>query len=177
MLQDLRTLAWHPMFLAVVASVLTLTGLERAINASNDKIIEVEMRTRHSDWGKTHWTLAEGSYASLSAQMSGSASNLAACECDRNLLDHCLEQLSAYDLPETILKKDGHTAMRSEFSKCIQLLRQRSKQVESHLRNCSRRADIQLTAVSEPSVIAIYHHAQVLQIPITYPSTFPKFLN
>lgn len=142
------------MFLAMVAFVLTLTGLERAIQKSQEEIVEVEMGTGHADWGKTKWNSAKGSYASLSALMSGSASNLAACDCDRNFLDHCLEEISAYNIPEIALGQDGYLAGRSKLDECIDLLAQRSKQAEAHIRNYSRRAEIQLTAVSIPFIFA-----------------------
>lgn len=157
-LDDLKSLAWHPMFLVVATSVLTLTGIERAIDDSRKEVVKVEMRTGHGNWEKTVWTSASGSFADLSARMSGIASSLAACECDRNFLDECLNQLSTNDEKPVKPKDDQYLQKTAEFCTCIQMLKQRSKQAESHIRNYSRRADIQLQAVSEHSLFLIRNY-------------------
>ena len=145
----LKTLFWHPLFLAIAVSVLTISAIEHAVNTSFTSIVEVEMRTRHSYWDESHWISAEGSYASLSAKMSGCATTLATCECDRKFLDQILDEISKHALPASSLTQDGSDKMKIEFYQCVRILEQRSINAEAFLRNCSRRVDIQLTAVSD----------------------------
>ena len=79
-LQRQKRLARHPMFIAFLAAVLILDRTTRVFRDINMSIVQTENRTRHSSLHGDTYPVAEGSYASLSARMSGSATVIAAVE-------------------------------------------------------------------------------------------------
>ena len=147
-IKHLKRLFWHPMFLAIAASAVGMQWLEDEFYDAEGSVVEVEQRTKHSRWQKTLWDPAQGSYAYLSANMSGVASTLADCEYARSIMEEVLTGLSAYTVEEKSSAEDEASRLQLEFRECIQLLQQRSRSLGSFIRSHSRRADVQLTAVS-----------------------------
>lgn len=72
-----KTLASHPMFLAITASILMGQRVEQELQSESIIIGQVEARTRHHAWSYGKEEQLQGSYAELSARMSGSENGVA----------------------------------------------------------------------------------------------------
>ncbi|KAL9633644.1 MAG: hypothetical protein Q9164_004579 [Protoblastenia rupestris] len=140
-------LVGHPMFMALVAAIIILQSSQDAIELNRDKINRVEHRTQHSHFHSSKRPIAAGSYASLSAMMSGSATHLAGIETTSGTLREILDALSEYQWPQDVERPEWAGKVVKEVDECVKVLRQRLKAQELKIRYLSRRADVQLTAL------------------------------
>ncbi len=150
-LESQKALARHPMFMAFVAAIFISQCTQDAIESIRIEINRVENRTRHSPFRPLTRPIAVGSYASLSAMMSASATRLAGTETDSRTLRGILDSLSGYQWPQGVERPEWAEKIIQEVVECVAILKQRLKAQENKLRYLSRRADIQLNAVGHIS--------------------------
>ena len=146
-----KSLVRHPMFMVLVAAIIISQSSQDAIELNRDKINRVEHRTQHSHFHPSKRPIAAGSYASLSAMMSGSATHLAGIETTSGTLREILDALSEYQWPQDVEPPEWAGKVVKEVDECVKVLRQRLKAQELRIRYLSRRADVQLTAVGHLS--------------------------
>ena len=150
-MMHLKHLSWHPMFLAAISSAAMVSWIERGHGDCTRDVREVEVRTEHNPSSMNMREPATGSYATLSAKMSGNASRLADLDSSRRTVDRLLGDLSAFVLPEKERAKSESNHTSADFHQCIQLLQHRLESTGLMMGCCSRRTDIQVTAVSSPT--------------------------
>ena len=146
-----KRLARHPMFMAFVAAIFISQHIQDAIESTRIDINQVENRTKHNPFHPSNRPMAEGSYASLSAMMSASATHLAGTETDSATLCEILDSLSGYQWPQSIERPEWTDKIVQEVDSCTGILKQRLKAQKHKTHFLSRRADIQLNAVSHIS--------------------------
>jgi len=147
-----RKLVSHPMFMALVAAIVIYQATQDAVESIRDTINQVENRTKHSPFNPSLRSTAAGSYASLSAVISGSATHLAGKEMESSTLREILDSIMSYQWPEGIERPEWAEKVIEEVNDCVKILRQRLKAQELKLRYLSHRTNIQLTAVGPPSI-------------------------
>lgn len=143
-----KRLARHPMFMAFVAAMVISQNIQDAIESLRIEINQVENRTRHSPFHPSTRPIAAGSYASLSAMMSASATHSAGTETDSATLRRILDSLSGYQWLQGVERPEWAEKIVKEVDGCVEILKERLKAQENKLSYLSRRADIQLNAVS-----------------------------
>ena len=145
-MQSQQSLTSHPMFLGFVAAVVLSQSIQDSLKSTREAINQVESRTQHSPFGATR--TAVGSYASLSARMSAEATSLATLERDTTILREVLESLTGYHWPHGIQQPQSAEKTIEDLEACVRILIKRLNAQELQLRYLLRRANIQLTAVS-----------------------------
>ena len=150
-LESQKRLARHPMFMVFVCAIIQSYLILRALPFISFEITKVENRTRHSPGERLSFDIAAGSYASLSAVMSGWSLELAYWETQIALLREILDALPRYQSPQGAAQPEWAQQIVKEIDECAVILRQRSEDQGRWLRFLSRRADIQLTAVGHNS--------------------------
>ena len=150
-MRHLKDLALHPMYLALVGCAQHTVWVSEGWQRAGGSIMAVETRTNHVHEELKDWHPAEGDYASLSAEMSGQLSSLANHGLTCFTLDSILDELSTFVVPKLGLPKKDTDILQSEFQCCVQLLKKRLKFLAAESKSISRRAEIQLGAVSNPS--------------------------
>lgn len=159
LLTHLKPLSQHPIFPALLAATLLGRLLERVLNRLVNSIEAVENRTQFHSRRHTATGIADGSYASLSAQMSGCASTLAGMERITRVFHMILDSILNYEPRRHGIETYEEIELVSgEVNVCACVLRDRLAMEEVQIRFLSRRVDIQLTAVSLPP----HHWARVL---------------
>lgn len=143
-----KRLARHPMFLAFIIAICASQSIQRLTESVRYTINKVESRTQHCHLSLRSRAVAEGSYASLSAMMSASATRLASLEGRCWTLCELLDSLSAYRWPSGVDRPEWAETVFSEVDECVRIMRKRQKGQEVRIRYLTRRADIQLTTVS-----------------------------
>ena len=156
-MQSQQSLTSHPMFLRFVAAVVVLSqSIQDSLKSTREAINQVESRTQHSPFGTTR--TAVGSYASLSARMSAEATSLATLERDSTILREILESLTGYQWPHSIQQSQGMEKTIEDLESCVRILVERLNAQELQLRYLLRRANIQLTAVSNVQRVLSYRN-------------------
>ena len=146
------SLSHHPMFPALLAAIMLGRLLDRDLHRDAHRIEEVENRTRYHPRQNTAAGTAEGSYASLSAKMSGCAAAFAGLERIAGVLHVILDAISAYRQPQRRMETDEKVEhISAAVRKCVGLLRDRLKMEEAQIKFLTRRVEVQLTAVSPAS--------------------------
>lgn len=143
-----KRLARHPMFMAFVAAIIISQYIQDAIESVRIEINRVENRTKHSSFHPSTRPVAAGSYASLSALMSASATHLIGIETESATLREILNSLLRFQWPQNIERPNWAEKIIQEVDICVEILKQRLKAQEHKIRFLSRRADIQLNSVS-----------------------------
>ncbi|KAL8696062.1 MAG: hypothetical protein Q9201_007843 [Fulgogasparrea decipioides] len=142
-----KRLVRHPMFLGFVVAIVRSKLIDDDIRRINSEIISVENRTRHSP-GHTPWqNTARGSYAALSALMSGSATSVATVEFETAVVSEILNTLLGYRWPQESERPNWIDSIIEEVSDCVRILQQQLNAQEQKFRHLSLRANIQLTAL------------------------------
>ncbi|KAL8729492.1 MAG: hypothetical protein Q9181_004984 [Wetmoreana brouardii] len=135
--------------MALVAVICTSKRIDNVIGIVAGQVASVENRTRHSA-GHVLWqNTAGGSYADLSALMSGSASRVANIELEGAILREILNTLLGYRWPQEFDRPIWIDSIIEEVNDCVKILQQRLIGQERTLHNLSLRANIQLTAASD----------------------------
>lgn len=140
-----KALVQHPMFLALVASMMLEHFIDRDLRRKDLSIQAVENRTQYHGWKHTQAGVAKRDYASLSAKMSGCNATLAGVERISKVIYEILEYISAYPTQNKSQRIVGHTTGKIE--ECVEILHKRLRMQEFQIRFLSRRAEIQLTAI------------------------------
>ena len=154
-LQDIiscqRALVQHPLFLALVAGSMLGQLLDRDLNLRNKTISEVETRTRYHSWVTPSSGSAEGSYAELSARMSGCAATLAGSRRIARTLHEVVQEIVLILEKHCEVWSKEVKDMRQTMEECVEMLRKRLVMQDIQIDFLSKRVDIQLTAVSRSS--------------------------
>ena len=143
-----KGLARHPLFLALVVSVMLGCLLDRDLDREVKRIAAVENRTRYHGFKHTSVGTAEGDYASLSQRMSGCAVSLSGLERIFKVLDEFLGKISVYSQPYGM---DGDSELGNinlKLDECVETLGSKLKMQKIQIDYLSRRVEVQLTAVS-----------------------------
>ena len=151
-MQDLMSQkkAWarHPLFLALIVSVMLGCLLDRDLDRECRSISAVENRTRYHGFKHTSVGVAEGDYAFLSQKMSGCAVSLAGSERIHSIIIEYLHDISLYSERYCANDDPRSRAVNLEADKCVETLKRRSKMQKIQIDYLSRRVGFQLTAVS-----------------------------
>lgn len=147
-LESQKKLAGHPMFMALVAAICISQATKAPLEPICDKINLVENRTQHCPENLLTRPNVVGSYASLSAMMSGIATRLASFEGNIQTLREIHDSMIEYKWPSRVTKPEWAKTLVKEVEECVLILQKRLKSLEQRTRYLSQRADIQLTAVS-----------------------------
>lgn len=145
-----KRLARHPMFLAFIIAICTSQSIQHLTESIRYKISKVEGRTQHSHLSARSCAVAEGSYASLSAMMSASATRLASLEGRSGALHEILDIISTYRWPSGVDRPEWAEPVFSAVDECVQIMRKRTRGQDMRIRYLKRRAEIQLTTVCHP---------------------------
>lgn len=144
-----KSLSSHPLFPALLTAIMLGRLLDRDLNRHIQSIAEVEVRTEYHPWGYTQSERAEGSFALLSARMSGCASAFAGLERIARILHVILDTIAGYRTQQQ------HEPMANDMDvvdtavgEHVVLLRSRLHVQELQIKFLSRRTEVQLTAVS-----------------------------
>ena len=150
-----KTKAWarHPLFLALVSSVTAVNITDEHLDAQEDIISAVEVRTKYHGFSGTPPLIAEGDYTSLSQKMSACAGVLALVERRHKVLNEVLIDQSLYSQRYDLGDDASSRSIRLEVENCVENLRRRLKIQKIQLDYLSRRVEIQLTAVREATFI------------------------
>ena len=145
--------ARHPLFLALVVSVMLGNLLDRDLDREVKSIAAVENRTRYHGFKHTSVGVAEGGYASLSERMSGCAVSLAGLERISKVLGEFLGDISVF-LQQYGDKSNSQLGdVNSNVDDCVEALKRRLKMQKIQVDYLSRRVEVQLTAVSNASAL------------------------
>ena len=147
-LKTMAGLSKHPMFIALVMASCISQDVEREIGFNADRISSVENRTRHTSYIYEEDEVAEGSFSTLSAMMSGCATALAELERDCDIVRDVLEPLRQTRWPKGEDPPQWKQSLAEEVLECANVLEQRLKAHVSRIQYFERIANIQLTAVS-----------------------------
>ena len=138
----------HPLFLGLGAAI-HMSGLNEAdIGQTRDQIQAVEARTFHSPFYKDHRFGRVGSYTSLSGEMSGCVTYLACTKTELSIIREVLDFVSRNQFSGMIEQVKGPEKAMFEARKCAIVLRQRLESQEREIQYLTRRAEVQITAVS-----------------------------
>ena len=144
-----RSLSHHALFPAILASEFLACLTDRDICQEVDIVEKVENRTRFHLRRGSGFGVAEGSYASLSARMSGTASLMAGLERVAQVFHKALDLNQSHEnhCPAREVNQEGNGYVY-DMQSCVIRLRDRLLMQEVQIKFLNRRAEIQLTAVS-----------------------------
>ena len=148
--------AQHPLFLALVASVMLGYLLDRDMGLMVQNIAAVENRTGYHGFKHrfaTSYPGATGDYASLSAKMSGCAVTLAGMDRIQKVLNEFLGDISSYSQRYRVNDNSSLGGINLEVDKCVETLKRRLKMQKIQIDYLTRRDEVQLTAVSDASFV------------------------
>ena len=152
-IQSQQRLGLHPLFIGLVVVFAAFRDLMAKFHMINLEIQSVESRTRHNI-ALGAQAAAGGSYAFLSTKMSGQAQAVVFCETDYALMLQNLDWLLEFQWPQDVEKPTWWKRVAEDFEECSHLVRRALKGWEPTIRQLSKRADIQLTAVSHASCLS-----------------------
>ena len=144
--------AQHPLFLALVASVMLGYLLDRDTVRMVQNIAAVENRTGYHGFKHSTVTVfpgATGDYASMSATMSGCAVTLAGMDRIQKVLNEFLGDISSYSQRCRVNDDSSLGGINLEVDKCVETLKRRLKMHKIQIDYLTRRDEVQLTAVSD----------------------------
>ncbi|KAL8828996.1 MAG: hypothetical protein Q9191_002276 [Dirinaria sp. TL-2023a] len=146
-LESQKRLARHPMFMAFVFAISLLSTVDAELANLHRDFVQVENRTRHTPLSHSQLPAAVGSYATLSAMMSGCSAYAVSMEDHSAQLREILSCLSKYQWPQDVEQPEWAQTMVKEVNECVEVMRLRHEAQARSLHDSSRRADIQLTAL------------------------------
>ena len=151
-IQSQQRLGLHPLFIGSIVLLAKLWDLMDKLDHIDLELRSVESRTRHNVI--VGGQAAAGSYAFLSAKMSGQAQAVALCEDQHTFLLQNLDWLSQFQWPQDVEKPSWLATVSEEVDECSHFVRNSLKCLEPYQRLLSKRVDIQLTAVSHTSCLS-----------------------
>ena len=166
MMNKMKEWAQHPLFLALVASIMFVDLLDKSLVREHVKIGAVEARTKYHGYINNAVEIAQGDYTSLSQRMSACAGVLAAVELDHKVLGEFLIDISLYSQRYDIGDDPSSRKIRSEMEDCVETLKRRLKMQKIELDFFTRRVEIQLTAVRDAPFIT---HLSMIHPPMSLP--------
>lgn len=147
-IKKMKAWARHPLFLALVASVMLGDLMDGDSGEEESTISAVEARTRYHRFYISDTEIAEGDFTALSQTMSGTAGILARGELNHKILADFLGDISLYSQRFGIGDDASSREVRSGVEDFVETLKRRLKMQKIQLDFCTRRVEIQLTAVS-----------------------------
>ena len=153
LIQSQQRVGLHPLFMGLIVVLALSRCLVTELDLIQMEIQSVEVRTRHNAI-RGGRAAAAGSYAFLSARMSGQAQSVAFCERTHALLLQSLDWLSEFRWPQDVKTPSWLARVAEEVDECSRFVRTSLKGLEPKIRSLSKRADIQLTAVSHTSYLS-----------------------
>ena len=149
MVNKTKEWAQHPLFLALVASVMVGNSLDEVLATESFEISAVEARTKYHGYTNIAVEIAQGDYTSLSQRMSACAGVLAAVERDHKILNEFLIDISLHSQRYDVGDNPSSRKVRLEVEDCVETLKRRLKMQKIRLDFLTRRVEIQLTAVRD----------------------------
>ena len=149
MMNKTKEWARHPLFLALVVSVMLGNLLDESLDTENVNISAVEARTKYHGYTDIGVEIAHGDYTSLSQRMSACAGLLAVTERDHKVLDEFLIHISLYSQRYDVGDDPSSRKVRLEVEDCVVTLKRRLNMQKIRLDFYTRRVEIQLTAVRD----------------------------
>ena len=170
-----QTKAWarHPLFLALVASIMLGKLMDDYLDTESTNIKGVEARTRYHGFSDLATKITEGDYNSLSQKMSGCAGILALLERTYKVLNEFLGDMSLYSQRYDVDDDPSLRGIRLEVEECIETLRKRLKVQKIELDYLSQRVEVQLTAVRVATFIT---QMSMFYSPMSLANPLPKQL-
>ena len=168
-MNHLKEWAVHPLFLALVVSVMLGYLLDRDLDRDVKSIAAVENRTRYTGIKHTSVGIAEGDYPSLSERMSGCAVSLAGLERISKVLDGFLGEISIRSQQYGVKDDPKLKYVSLKVDECVETLKRRLKMQNIQIDYLSRRVEVQLRAVSNTSSNPQYLYAISQQALLTFP--------
>ena len=153
-IEQQAALAKHPMYVGYCAAISMTRQHEGDIERNRNSIIGVEARTSHNTFYK-NWTAAEGSLAALSAQMSGCTQYLACTDKELDIMREVLDLVMDDQWTASGGLFNRANGALEELNRCASVLRQRLEAQRREIRYVTRRAEVQLTAVSGKSYVPL----------------------
>ena len=154
-IEQQATLVKHPMYVGYCAAISMTRQHEGDLERNRNSIIGVEARTAHNTFYK-NWTAAEGSLAALSAEMSGCTQYLACTDKELDIMREVLELVMDDEWTASRGRIDCANGALQELKRCASVLRQRLEAQRREIRYVTRRAEVQLTAVSGKSYTSLH---------------------
>lgn len=150
-MSHLKGWASHPLFLALVVSVMLGYLLDRDLDREVKSIAAVENRTKYT--GIKHFSvgIAGGDFPSLSERMSGCAVSLAGLERISKVLNDFLGEISIHSQRYSVKDDPYLKHISLKVDECVETLRRRLKMQDIQIEYLSRRVEVQLRAVSDAS--------------------------
>ena len=152
-MSHLKGWARHPLFLALVVSVMLGYLLDRDLDREVKSIAAVENRTRYHGFRHTSVGIAEGDYASLSERMSGCAVSLAGLERISKVLNEFLGEISTHTQRYGLKDDPKLGDVNLKVDECVETLKRRLRMQNIQIDYLSRRVEVQLRAVSDASFV------------------------
>lgn len=147
-LEHQKKLARHPMFMALVVAICLSQSIQDLAESIRGTVNRVESRTQHCHLTLRSRAIAQGSYASLSAMMSASATRLGSIGGLIGTLSDILDSISAYHRPQGAQEPEWTETVVTEVNEYVSILRKRQQGQERRISYLTRRAEIQLNTVS-----------------------------
>ena len=151
-MSHLKGWALHPLFLALVVSVMLGYLLDRDLDREVKSIAAVENRTRYTGIKYTSVGIAEGDFPSLSERMSGCAVSLAGLARISDVLNDFLGEMSNYSQQYGVKDDPKLKHISLKVDECVETLRRRLRMQNIQVEYLSRRVEVQLRAVSNTSL-------------------------
>lgn len=145
-LDQFRPWMFHPLFPALLEVRLSDQCASKLIYETVSTVGGVEMRTKHQNQIFEGTKVAQGTYAQLSAVMSGCASSLTLLNREIKLQQSILAAVDAYQ--KKTLESGNSATSAGGIDECVLLLQHRLQRLRDFIETNARRAEIQLTAVS-----------------------------
>lgn len=164
-MSHLREWARHPLFLALVVSVMLGYLLDRDLDREVKSIAAVENRTRYHGFKHTSVGIAKGDFALLSERMSGCAVSLAGLERISKVLNEFLGEISVHSQRYGVNDGPNMGDVNLKVDECVETLKRRLKMQNIQIDFLSRRVEVQLRAVSNVSFVP--------HLPAWHPSMSP----
>lgn len=153
-IEQQAALAKHPMYVGYCAAISMTRQHEGDIESNRNSIIGVEARTSHNTFYK-NWTAAEGSLAALSAEMSGCTQYLACTVKELDIMREVLDLVMDDEWTTSSGPPGCADGAPEDLKGCALVLRQRLEAQQREIRYVTRRAEVQLTAVSDELCICL----------------------
>ena len=159
-----RSIAQHAMFPALLCARFHEECLDIEIHRELVIVASVENRTKHYKTMIPYCEVAQGSFASLSAKMSGCASTLAGINLGAKIQQSILAAVDAYQTEQKpILASDDFARVSAGVGEYVRVLRERTERIQDETACLSRKSEVQLTAVS--SLFSSLHNSFMIFRP------------
>lgn len=178
LLSHQKAFAPHPMFLALIGSITISQVAEEAESIHSTVICKVEARTRNRGWEFDD--PIEGSYSFLSEKMSGCETFLAHIKRSTVLLRETFRSMRVFLHQQHIEGNPEFEVANRDIKECIEFLTGRLATLEASIDFQSKRAQIQITAVSQLTCLSAVHQLNkpctniLIELSSSFSTSFPN---